>query len=157
MREQLLSAAILISLGLCANSASATDTANSCFRVLANPHFQLLTVKHSLSSVPHQSTLTSKPDHWFGVRILNFSNIGKYIPAHKPMDIAHLKLLNEPKRPIYRHRSSSANVNNLTGRVNGPSPTPYLESIDRFVSLFKQRFKAIESTGDTVRCHRVIF
>jgi hypothetical protein len=157
MRAQLLSAATLISLGLLANSAlAAAETTDSRFRVLANASFERLTVKHSVPSVPHQLAPTCERSRWFGARILNFSNIEKYIPSHRSMDITHLKFFGEPKHPISRNRSTSTNASNFVGRVNGPSPTPYLDSVDRFVSLLKQRFKLIESTDGAVRCNQVI-
>jgi hypothetical protein len=157
MREQLLSAVILISLGLCANSPlAAAETTNLRFRVLANPSFKRPTVKHSVPSVPHQSTPTCERGRWSGTRILNFSNIEKYIPSHRSMDITHLKVFGEPKHPISRNRSTFTNASDFVSRVNGPSPTPYLESVDRFVSLLKQRFKLIESTDRAARCNQVI-
>jgi hypothetical protein len=142
MRKQLLSTVILISLGLCANSAlSATETTDFPFSVLANPSFEQLTAKHSVPSVLHQSTPTCERGRWLGTRILNFGNIERYIPNHRSMDITHLK--------FERNRSTSTSTSNFVGRVNGPSPTPYLESIDRFVSLLKQRMDGV------VRCNQV--
>lgn len=155
--RQLLSAVILISLGLSTDGAlAAAETTNLRFRVLANPSFERLTVKHSVPSAPHQSTPTCVRGRWFGTRTLDFSNIEKYIPSHRLMDIAHLEFFGEPKHSIYRNRSTSTNASNFAGRVNGPSLTPYLESVDRFVSLLKQRLTLIESTDGAVRCNQVI-
>ena len=155
MQERLSSATILISLALCANSAlSATETTNLRFRVLDNPSFERLTVKHP-PSVPHQSMLTCERAPWFGAPIPNFSNLEQYMPSHRSMAITHLRFPGMPKHPIYRNRPTSINTNNFVGRINGPSPTPYLESVDRFVLLLKERLKLIESTGGTVSCNGV--
>lgn len=85
----------------------------------------------------------------------NLGNIEKYIPDHRSMHVTPLKFLDETKHTISRNRSVTAKANTFVGSANGPSPTPYLESVDHFISLLKQRFKLIESTDGAVRCDQV--
>ncbi len=170
MRARILSTAILISLGLCANSAlSATETdaletalnldgisaSTSHFKVLANPGFEKLIDKRSAPATPRQRTPTCGRGRWFLTRMPNLGNVEKYIPNHKSMHVTRLKFFDESKHPIYRNRSVTAKASNFVSPVNGPSPTPYLESVDRFVSLLKQRFKLIESTDGVVGCNPI--
>jgi hypothetical protein len=156
MRERLLSAVILISLGLCANSAlSATETntletalnldgtsvSSSRFKVLASPDFDRLIAKRSVPATLQQRTPTCEHGRWFLTRMPNFGNIEKYIPNHKSMHVTRLKFFDESKHTIYRNRFVTAKASNFVNPVNSPSPTPYLESVGRFLELLEHRFE----------------
>lgn len=156
MRERLLSAVILISLGLCANSAlSATETntletalnvdgtsvSTSRFKVLASPDFDRLIDKRSAPATPRQRIPTCERGRSFLTRMPNFGDIKKYIPNHKSMHVTRLKFFDESKHTIYRNRSVTAKASNFVSPVNGPFPTPYLESVGRFLELLEHRFE----------------
>ncbi len=155
MRERLLSAVIL-SLGLCANSAlSATETntpetalnldgtavSSSRFKVLASPDFDRLIDKRSAPATPRQRSPTCGRGRWFLTRMPNFGNIEKYIPNHKSMHVTRLKFFDESKHTIYINRPVTAKASNFVSPVNGPPPTPYLESVGRFLELLEHRFE----------------